>query len=152
MLFRSAVLIFDEVMTGFRVHAGGAQALYGIRPDLTTLGKVIGGGLPVGAFGGRRDIMETLSPLGKVFHAGTLAGNPLATAAGRAALGELTPEVYEMLRGRAARLSRVLGAACAAAGLPASFPVVGTLVGMYFGPGSVPTNLDRKSTRLNSSH
>jgi glutamate-1-semialdehyde 2,1-aminomutase len=141
-----ALLVFDEVITGFRLGTGGAQEAYGVRPDLTTFGKVIGGGLPIGAVGGRRDIMETLSPLGKVFHAGTLAGNPLATAAGRAALGELTPEVYEMLRGRAARLSRVLGAACAAAGLPASFPVVGTLVGMYFGPGSVPTNFDEAKT------
>ena len=93
-----------------------------------------------------RDIMETLSPLGKVFHAGTLAGNPLATAAGRAALAELTPEVYDMLRGRAERLSDVLTAACAAAGLPASFPVVGTLVGMYFGEGPVPTNFDEAKT------
>ena len=141
-----ALLVFDEVITGFRLGTGGAQEAYGVRPDLTTFGKVIGGGLPIGAVGGRRDIMETLSPLGKVFHAGTLAGNPLATAAGRAALGELTPEVYEMLRSRAARLAGVLGAACAAAGLPASFPVVGTLVGMYFGPGSVPTNFDEAKT------
>ncbi len=141
-----ALLVFDEVITGFRLGTGGAQEAYGVRPDLTTFGKVIGGGLPIGAVGGRRDIMETLSPLGKVFHAGTLAGNPLATAAGRAALGELTPEVYEMLRGRAARLAGVLGAACAAAGLPASFPVVGTLVGMYFGAGSVPTNFDEAKT------
>ena len=96
-----ALLVFDEVITGFRLGTGGAQEAYGVRPDLTTFGKVIGGGLPIGAVGGRRDIMETLSPLGKVFHAGTLAGNPLATAAGRAALGELTPEGYEMLRGRA---------------------------------------------------
>ena len=141
-----ALLVFDEVITGFRLGTGGAQEAYGVRPDLTTFGKVIGGGLPIGAVGGRRDIMETLSPLGKVFHAGTLAGNPLATAAGRAALGELTPEVYEMLRGRAARFAGVLGAACAAAGLPASFPVVGTLVGMYFGAGSVPTNFDEAKT------
>jgi glutamate-1-semialdehyde 2,1-aminomutase len=141
-----ALLVFDEVITGFRLGTGGAQEAYGVRPDLTTFGKVIGGGLPIGAVGGRRDIMETLSPLGKVFHAGTLAGNPLATAAGRAALGELTPAVYETLRGRAARLADVLGAACAAAGLPASFPVVGTLVGMYFGPGAVPTNFDEAKT------
>ena len=141
-----ALLVFDEVITGFRLGTGGAQGQYGVRPDLTTFGKVIGGGLPIGAVGGRRDIMETLSPLGKVFHAGTLAGNPLATAAGRAALGELTPEAYELLRGRAARLSAVLTAACASAGLPASFPVVGTLVGMFFGPGAVPTNFDEAKT------
>ena len=141
-----ALLVFDEVITGFRLGTGGAQEAYGVRPDLTTFGKVIGGGLPIGAVGGRRDVMETLSPLGKVFHAGTLAGNPLATAAGRAALGELTPEVYALLRTRAARLATVLGEACAAAGLPASFPVVGTLVGMYFGPGAVPTNFDEAKT------
>ena len=141
-----ALLVFDEVITGFRLGTGGAQGQYGVRPDLTTFGKVIGGGLPIGAVGGRRDIMETLSPLGKVFHAGTLAGNPLATAAGRAALGELTPEAYELLRGRAARLSAVLSEACASAGLPASFPVVGTLVGMFFGPGAVPTNFDEAKT------
>ena len=81
-----AVLIFDEVMTGFRVAAGGAQALYGIRPDLTTLGKIVGGGLPVGAFGGRREIMERLAPLGPVYQAGTLSGNPIAMAAGLATL------------------------------------------------------------------
>lgn len=141
-----ALLVFDEVITGFRLGTGGAQGQYGVRPDLTTFGKVIGGGLPIGAVGGRRDIMETLSPLGKVFHAGTLAGNPLATAAGRAALGELTPEAYELLRGRATRLSAVLTAACESAGLPASFPVVGTLVGMFFGPGAVPTNFDEAKT------
>jgi glutamate-1-semialdehyde 2,1-aminomutase len=141
-----ALLVFDEVITGFRLGTGGAQEAYGVRPDLTTFGKVIGGGLPIGAVGGRRDVMETLSPLGKVFHAGTLAGNPLATAAGRAALGELTPEVYALLRTRAARLATVLGEACAAAGLPASFPVVGTLVGMYLGPGAVPTNFDEAKT------
>lgn len=141
-----ALLVFDEVITGFRLGTGGAQEQYGVRPDLTTFGKVIGGGLPIGAVGGRRDLMETLSPLGKVFHAGTLAGNPLATAAGRAALGELTPAAYELLRARAARLSDVLTAACSAAGLPATFPLVGTLVGMYFGEGSAPTNFDEAKT------
>jgi glutamate-1-semialdehyde 2,1-aminomutase len=81
-----AVLIFDEVMTGFRVAKGGAQALYGIKPDLTTLGKIVGGGMPVGAFGGRRDIMEYIAPLGPVYQAGTLSGNPVAMAAGLATL------------------------------------------------------------------
>jgi glutamate-1-semialdehyde 2,1-aminomutase len=141
-----ALLVFDEVITGFRLGTGGAQGEFGVRPDITTFGKVIGGGLPIGAVGGRRDIMETLSPLGKVFHAGTLAGNPLATAAGRAALRELTPQVYDTLRTRAARLAAVLGAACAAAGLTASFPVVGTLVGMYFGAGAVPVNFEQAKT------
>lgn len=128
-----ALLVFDEVITGFRLGTGGAQELYGVRPDLTTFGKVIGGGLPIGAVGGRREVMETLSPLGTVFHAGTLAGNPLATAAGLAALGQLTPDVYALLRHRAARLAVALHEACVEAELPARFPVVGTLVGMHFG-------------------
>ncbi|CAB4829657.1 unannotated protein [freshwater metagenome] len=138
--------MFDEVITGFRLGTGGAQEKFGVRADLTTFGKVIGGGLPIGVVGGRRDIMETLSPLGPVFHAGTLAGNPLATAAGRAALEQLTPEAYELLRSRAAALSAVLTAACVAAGLPATFPVVGTLVGMYFGEGAAPTNFQQAKT------
>ena len=137
-----ALLVFDEVISGFRLGAGGAQEHFGVRPDLTTYGKVIGGGLPIGAVGGRRDVMETLSPLGKVFHAGTLAGNPLATAAGRAALTALTPEVYELLAQRAARLSEVLTAAFTSAGVRACFPVVGTLVGMYFGSETPPIDFD----------
>ncbi|MFM2072233.1 MAG: glutamate-semialdehyde -aminomutase [Actinomycetota bacterium] len=131
-----ALLVFDEVITGFRLGTGGAQAKYDVQPDITTFGKVIGGGLPIGAVGGRRDIMETLSPLGPVFHAGTLAGNPLATAAGFAALTELTGDVYMELLARARRLSALLRDAFAAAGLPAQFPVVGTLVGMFFGDAS----------------
>ena len=93
-----AVLVFDEVITGFRIGEGGAQAMYAVTPDLTTFGKVIGGGLPIGAVGGPREIMETLSPLGPVFHAGTLAGNPLATAAGLAALNELDGDVLRRAR------------------------------------------------------
>lgn len=145
-----AVLVFDEVITGFRLGTGGAQEHTGVRADLTTFGKVIGGGLPIGAVGGRRDIMETLSPIGKVFHAGTLAGNPLATAAGRAALAHLTPEAYVVLRARAARLAQLLTSACDAAGVPAVFPVVGTLVGMFFAkpgaPIAAPTNFDEAKT------
>ncbi len=141
-----ALLVFDEVITGFRLGSGGAQAMYGVSPDLTTFGKVIGGGLPIGSVGGRREIMETLSPLGPVFHAGTLAGNPLATAAGRAALGELNDDVYVELSARAGRLSALLGDACAAAGIAAHFPVVGTLVGMYFGNGAAPTNFVEAKT------
>jgi len=133
-----ALLVFDEVITGFRLGHGGAQAHFGVTPDLTTFGKVIGGGLPIGSVGGRREIMETLSPLGPVFHAGTLAGNPLATAAGRAALGELTDESYTILEGRAQRLSDLLSKACASAGIAGRFPVVGTLVGMYFGNDDTP--------------
>ncbi len=102
-----ALLIFDEVMTGFRVALGGAQQLYGIKPDLTTLGKIIGGGLPIGAYGGRADIMRKIAPLGPVYQAGTLSGNPLAVAAGLAMLRHLSahPEIYAALEARAARLS-----------------------------------------------
>jgi glutamate-1-semialdehyde 2,1-aminomutase len=141
-----ALLVFDEVITGFRLGHGGAQAKFDVRPDVTTFGKVIGGGLPIGAVGGRRNIMETLSPLGPVFHAGTLAGNPLATAAGRAALNELTDDVYALLETRAARLAVLLGEACSSAGIAAHFPVVGTLVGMYFGGGNPPTNFAEAKT------
>jgi glutamate-1-semialdehyde 2,1-aminomutase len=135
-----AVLIFDEVITGFRLDAGGAQAKYDVRPDLTTFGKVIGGGLPIGAVGGRRELMEILSPLGPVFHAGTLSGNPLATAAGLAALGELTPDVYIELSARARRAAAVLRDACASAGFAAQFPVVGTLVGIVCGDVAAPVD------------
>jgi glutamate-1-semialdehyde 2,1-aminomutase len=128
-----ALLIFDEVITGFRLGSGGAQARYDVRPDLTCFGKVIGGGLPIGAVGGRREVMEQLSPLGPVFHAGTLAGNPIATAAGLAALDLLDDDVYIELMARARRLSAMLRDACAAAGFVASFPVVGTLLGIVCG-------------------
>lgn len=144
-----ALLVFDEVITGFRLGTGGAQAKFDVRPDLTCFGKVIGGGLPIGAVGGRRDVMENLTPLGTVFHAGTLAGNPLATAAGLAALDELSPDVYMELSARARALSAMLRDACAAHGIRAQFPVVGTLVGMHFGDAlsTPPTNFDEaKST------
>ena len=144
-----ALLVFDEVITGFRLGPGGAQEKYDVRPDLTCFGKVIGGGLPIGAVGGGRDLMATLSPLGKVFHAGTLAGNPMATAAGLAALNELTDEVYMELGARARRLASMLRDACASAGIPAQFPVVGTLVGMFFGDaarGALPVNFDDAKT------
>lgn len=144
-----AVLVFDEVITGFRLGHGGAQARYDVRPDLTCFGKVIGGGLPIGAVGGRRDLMENLTPLGTVFHAGTLAGNPLATAAGLAALDELTDDLYMELSARARRLSALLRDACASSGIAASFPVVGTLVGMYLGDAlgnATPTNFDEART------
>lgn len=138
-----ALLIFDEVITGFRLCPGGAQAKFDIRPDLTTFGKVIGGGLPIGALGGRADVMDQLSPIGPVFHSGTLAGNPLATAAGRAVLDELANgEVHIELLARARRLSASLRDACFAAGIPACFPVVGSLVGMHFGSDRVPTNFE----------
>ena len=135
-----ALLIFDEVITGFRLDRGGAQAKYDVTPDLTTFGKVIGGGLPIGAVGGRRDVMETLSPLGPVFHAGTLSGNPLATAAGLAALDLLVPDVYMELAARARHLAAVLHEACASAGFVARFPVVGPLLGIVC--GDVPPAID----------
>jgi glutamate-1-semialdehyde 2,1-aminomutase len=135
-----AVLVFDEVITGFRLGEGGAQAKYDVTPDLTTFGKVIGGGLPIGAVGGRRELMETLSPLGPVFHAGTLSGNPLATAAGLAALDQLDGDVYIELMARARHLSALLRDACSAAGFAAHFPVVGTLLGMVC--GDVPPVVD----------
>ncbi len=135
-----SVLIFDEVMTGFRVALGGAQALYGIKPDLTTLGKVIGGGLPVGAFGGRRDIMQCLAPQGPVYQAGTLSGNPVALAAGLATL-TLTqaPGFYEQLSSQTAKLCTGLSAAAAAAHVPFSARHVGGMFGLYF-LAEVPTS------------
>jgi glutamate-1-semialdehyde 2,1-aminomutase len=134
-----ALLIFDEVITGFRVARGGAQALLGVSPDLTTLGKVIGGGLPVGAFGGRAEIMDELAPIGPVYQAGTLSGNPLATAAGWAALEQLTDEIYAALVDRVAWFAADLAEAIGGAGLPVRVPVVGPLVGLYFGE-SAPTD------------
>jgi glutamate-1-semialdehyde 2,1-aminomutase len=128
-----ALLVFDEVITGFRVARGGAQELYGIAPDLTTMGKVIGGGLPIGAYGGRADVMSTVAPLGPVYQAGTLSGNPLATAAGLAVLDLLDDGAYDDLRGRAATLAGHLRDGLAAAGVPAVVPVASTLVGLYLG-------------------
>jgi glutamate-1-semialdehyde 2,1-aminomutase len=127
-----ALLIFDEVITGFRLGLGGAQAAYGVRPDLTCFGKVIGGGLPIAAFGGREEVMACLAPLGPVYQAGTLSGNPLATAAGLAALGELDDELYEVLSARASRLGKGVHEALSAAGIPITVPVVGPLVGFHF--------------------
>ncbi|THF63837.1 glutamate-1-semialdehyde-2,1-aminomutase [Pseudothauera nasutitermitis] len=128
-----AVLIFDEVMTGFRVGPLGAQGLYGITPDLTTLGKVIGGGMPVGAFGGRRDIMEKVAPLGAVYQAGTLSGSPVAVAAGLASL-RLTrePGFYEGITAHTRRLTEGLAAAAREAGVTFSADAVGGMFGVYF--------------------
>jgi glutamate-1-semialdehyde 2,1-aminomutase len=128
-----AVLIFDEVMTGFRVALGGAQARYGVRPDLTTLGKVIGGGLPVGAFGGRRDIMEKLAPLGPVYQAGTLSGNPLAMAAGLKTLELISvPGFFEALEQKTLELAKGLRVEAARAGLPFTTQQVGGMFGLFF--------------------
>ena len=128
-----ALLVFDEVMTGFRVAAGGAQERYGIEPDLTTLGKVIGGGLPVGAFGGRRDLMERMAPAGPVYQAGTLSGNPLATAAGNAQLRYLEEEdPFEELANAAERLSGGVVSALTEAGISATGCSVGSMWGVFF--------------------
>ncbi|MDH4150349.1 MAG: glutamate-1-semialdehyde 2,1-aminomutase [Betaproteobacteria bacterium] len=128
-----AVLIFDEVMTGFRVALGGAQALYGIKPDLTTLGKVIGGGLPVGAFGGRRDIMQCLAPVGSVYQAGTLSGNPVAVAAGLATLKLIqAPGFYDRLGATAHQLCSGLTEAAQARRIAFSARNVGGMFGLYF--------------------
>jgi glutamate-1-semialdehyde 2,1-aminomutase len=132
-----ALLIFDEVITGFRLAAGGAASVYGVRPDLWCFGKVIGGGLPLAAFGGRRDIMAQLAPLGPVYQAGTLSGNPVATAAGLAVLGLLDDGAYKELAVTAGKLAVGLVGAFADAGLPAQVPVVGPLVGVFFGPSPV---------------
>jgi len=128
-----AVLIFDEVITGFRVARGGAQERYGVMPDLTTLGKIIGGGFPVGAFGGRREIMEHLAPVGPVYQAGTLSGNPIAMVAGLALMAELAkPGVYDELERKGARLEAGLRAAVESAGVAAFFTRVGVMACMFF--------------------
>ncbi len=128
-----AVLIFDEVMTGFRVGPQGAQGLYGIQPDLTTLGKVVGGGLPLGVFGGRAEIMDRLAPLGPVYQAGTLSGNPVAVSAGLATLRKLqTPGFYEQLAARTRQLTDGLAAAAREAGVIFSAQSVGGMFGLYF--------------------
>jgi glutamate-1-semialdehyde 2,1-aminomutase len=128
-----ALLIFDEVITGFRVAPGGAQARYSITPDLTCLGKIIGGGLPVGAYGGRRDIMETVAPLGPVYQAGTLSGNPVAMSAGIATLGKLRePSLYAALEARSARLAEGLAAAARRAGAAASVVREASMLTVFF--------------------
>ncbi|MFM8443480.1 MAG: glutamate-1-semialdehyde 2,1-aminomutase [Methylococcus sp.] len=128
-----SVLIFDEVMTGFRVALGGAQALYGIKPDLTTLGKVIGGGMPVGAFGGRRDIMARLAPLGPVYQAGTLSGNPVAMAAGLKTLELIgAPGFFESLSATTRRFTEQMQERAAAAGIPLAVNAVGGMFGLFF--------------------
>jgi len=128
-----ALLIFDEVMTGFRVALGGAQQLYGVRPDLTTLGKIIGGGMPVGAFGGRRDIMERLAPLGPVYQAGTLSGNPVAMVAGLTTLNLIAdPGFHQKLEATTDELLERLAAAAAAADIPLATNHVCGMFGFFF--------------------
>ena len=128
-----ALLVFDEVMTGFRVHPGGAQTLYKIQPDLTTLGKVIGGGLPVGGYGGRREIMEMIAPSGPVYQAGTLSGNPLAMSAGIATLQALeAPGLWEQISAGATQLTRGMSDLARAAGIPLQVVQVGTMFSAFF--------------------
>jgi glutamate-1-semialdehyde 2,1-aminomutase len=134
-----AILIFDEVMTGFRVALGGAQERYGVTPDLTTLGKIIGGGLPVGAFGGRRDLMTRVSPSGPVYQAGTMSGNPLAMAAGLAALHTIETDrgLYARLESLGGQLESGVTAAIGARGLPCRFARVGSMWTLFFTPAPV---------------
>src|SRR5204863_4508604 len=133
-----ALLIFDEVITGFRVAAGGAQSLFGITPDLTCLGKVMGGGFPCAAFGGRRDVMEHLAPAGPVYQAGTLSGNPVAVAAGLAALDLIDRlDPWADLRHRAERLVEGLGKAFESAGLPVAINRAESLFSVFFQEGPV---------------
>lgn len=130
-----SVLIFDEVMTGFRVALGGAQGLYGITPDLTTLGKIVGGGMPIGVYGGRRDIMEKVAPVGPVYQAGTLSGNPVAVAAGMATLTQLRDggdALYAKLGHAADALAKGFRAAAADAGFATTGHQVGAMFGLYF--------------------
>ena len=135
---RGALLIADEVMTGFRVSYGGAQALYGIRPDITTLGKIIGGGMPIGAYGASRKLMELVSPLGPMYQAGTLSGNPVAVAAGKATLGVLrNSSIYQDLEERTSEFEHGVRAAAEKHGVPITFNRVGSMWTMFFTEGPV---------------
>jgi glutamate-1-semialdehyde 2,1-aminomutase len=140
------LLIFDEVISGFRVTYGGAQTLYGITPDLTVLGKIIGGGLPVGAYGGRKEIMDLIAPLGPVYQAGTLSGNPLAVSAGIETLMQLKARgVYTKLEDKSAALAKGMGDAAKKAGVPLTQTRVGSMLGAFFTSGSV---MDWSSAKL----
>jgi glutamate-1-semialdehyde 2,1-aminomutase len=142
-----ALLIFDEVITGFRLARGGAQELFGIKPDLTCLGKIIGGGLPVGAYGGRKDVMEMMSPAGPVYQAGTLSGNPLAMAAGVATLEVLfEPGGYERLESMSARLGEGIAQAAARAGVTAQHTRVGSMLCTFFTDRPVRNYTDAKTS------
>src|SRR5690606_2580155 len=128
------ILIFDEVMTGFRLSLGGAQERFGVTPDMTTMGKILGGGLPVGAYGGRRDIMDSMSPVGPVYQAGTLSGNPLAMAAGLAMLRYLkaNPSVYKQLDESTTKLADGIRSQLSEAGLPYTVNQVGSMFTLFF--------------------
>ncbi len=141
-----ALLLFDEVITGFRMGRGGATAWSGVQPDVWAFGKVIGGGLPVGCFGGSKAVMANIAPLGPVYQGGTLSGNPLAMAAGLATLGQLSEERYGELTATATRLADGLRAAFAGAGLPATVPQVGPLLGVFFTDQAVRNYDDAKAS------
>jgi len=132
-----AVSIFDEVMTGCRLSRAGAQGLYDLKPDMTCLGKIVGGGLPLAVYGGRREIMEKVSPLGPVYQAGTLSGNPLSVAAALATLRLLNDEVYDRLESLGATLESGLKSAIAQSGVTASIQRVGSMITLFFHPGPV---------------
>jgi len=147
----SSVLIFDEVMTGFRVALGGAQAHYNIKPDLTTLGKVIGGGMPVGAFGGKREIMDFIAPVGPVYQAGTLSGNPIAMAAGLASLNELSQgNKHEQLSAATEKLAMGLKAAAERNGVNLSINYVGAMFGFFFTAETDPVTTYEQATACDS--
>jgi glutamate-1-semialdehyde 2,1-aminomutase len=141
-----SLLILDEVITGFRVARGGAQQIYGLTPDITCLGKVIGGGLPLAAFGGRAEVMDVLAPAGPVYQAGTLSGNPIATAAGLAALSEMDDAAYKALEGRAAELQARLEEVFATAGVAAQVQRAETLLGLYFSEAPVTDYAEAKAS------
>lgn len=140
-----AVSIFDEVMTGFRVALGGAQERYGLRPALTCLGKIVGGGMPLAVYGGKREIMQKIAPVGPVYQAGTLSGNPLAVTAGLVTLSRLTPELYERLEHLGTRLEAGLKSALTNSGTPGCVQRVGSMITVFFGP-SVVRSWDEAST------
>jgi glutamate-1-semialdehyde 2,1-aminomutase len=142
-----SVLIFDEVMTGFRLALGGAQQLYGVTPDMTCLGKILGGGLPAAAYGGRADVMATVAPEGPVYQAGTLSGNPLAMAAGAALLDLLArPGTYDTLEARGARLEEGLRHAAEGAGAPVTVNRVGSMITVFFCAGPVTDYASAKAS------
>jgi glutamate-1-semialdehyde 2,1-aminomutase len=141
-----ALLVFDEVITGFRLARGGAQGITGIRPDLTCLGKVIGGGLPLAAYGGRRELMGLVAPLGPVYQAGTLSGNPLATAAGLATLAHLDDGAYARLEELGARLEGGLRDAIASSGVEATVQRAGSLLTLFFARGPIRDQRDANTS------
>jgi glutamate-1-semialdehyde 2,1-aminomutase len=143
-----AQLVFDEVMTGFRIAYGGARERFGVVPDLTTLGKVIGGGLPVAAYGGRRTLMEHVAPIGPVYQAGTLSGNPLAMAAGLATLGALTPALHDRIAARTATLVQGLAASAARWGVPFIAGAAGSMWGFFFRAEPVRNFADARRSNI----